>query len=70
MADHWFFFLDAEGRVVGPESAPSSGDERILRAACTALRAEAIRSNLRPRLPEPHSERETPIASVSRLRLA
>jgi hypothetical protein len=38
MVDHRLFFLDADGRLVGPESAPFPGETRILDAALVTLR--------------------------------
>jgi hypothetical protein len=44
MPHRWLFYLDADGWVVGPESAPSPGEARILNAALIALRKAATGS--------------------------
>lgn len=40
MADHRLFFLDADGWLVGPDSAPFPGELRALSTALVALRDE------------------------------
>jgi hypothetical protein len=45
MANRWLFFLDADGWLVGPESAPFPGETRILNAALAALRDPAAWSD-------------------------
>jgi hypothetical protein len=46
MAEHWLFFLDADGWLVGPESAPCRDEARTRDAALIALRNAAARSDL------------------------
>jgi len=41
MVHRCLFFLDRDGRLVGPESAPSSDEARTVDAALAALREEA-----------------------------
>ncbi len=42
MTDRWLFFLDADGRLVSPESAPLSNEARALEAALAAFCDEPI----------------------------
>jgi hypothetical protein len=44
MADHWLFFLDADGWLVGPESAPFPGEARILNTALAFGRSGQARN--------------------------
>jgi hypothetical protein len=38
MSDQWLFFLDADGWLVGPESAPFPDEANAIQSAYRALR--------------------------------
>jgi ActR/RegA family two-component response regulator len=45
MNNNGLFFLDADGRLVGPESAPFPGEARALNAALAVLRSNLARTS-------------------------
>jgi hypothetical protein len=56
MDDRWLFYLDADGWLVGPESAPFPDEARTLNAALAALGNAAAGSDLEGALL--HEDRE------------
>jgi len=65
MDDRWLFYLDADGWLVGPESAPFPDEARTLNAALAALRNAAAGSDLEVALlldDREHDRRREPAA--------
>jgi hypothetical protein len=68
MDHHWLFFLDADGWLVGPESAPFPGEARVVKAAWAALRNETPEQGRAASLLVPDHQRNrlcTPVAGRS-----
>jgi hypothetical protein len=69
MAD-WLFFLDADGWLVGPESAPFPGEARVLNTALAALQWAPPRSDPEAALLPVGRDYDHPCPPVARRRAA